>query len=60
LEYETIDGVEVEMMVNGAAVAEIEKYRSNRKEANLVAASQMKKNDSGGSDPVGNTGPVTI
>ncbi len=31
LEYETIDGNEVEMLVNGAAVSEIQKVRQNRK-----------------------------
>lgn len=31
LEYETIDGNEVEMLVNGAAVSEIQKVRQNKK-----------------------------
>lgn len=32
LEYETIDGNEVDMLVNGAAVSEIQKVRANRKD----------------------------
>lgn len=32
LEYETIDGTEVDLMVNGSAVSEIEKIRKNKKE----------------------------
>jgi cell division protease FtsH len=63
LEYETIDGHEVDMMINGAAVSEIEKYRNNRRDTNLALAAASgvgKKDDSSGSDPVGNTGPVTI
>ncbi len=66
LEYETIDGQEVEMLVNGAAVSEIRKLRSNRgggssglsakpgEQTNEVAP--VKKDSK---DPVGNTGPVT-
>lgn len=59
LEYETIDSHEVEMLVNGAAVSEIEKYRSNKKEGLGVLVGVTKTDDSSG-DPVGNTGPVTI
>ncbi|MEK2645434.1 ATP-dependent zinc metalloprotease FtsH [Bdellovibrio sp. BCCA] len=58
LEYETIDGHEVEMLVNGAAVTEIEKYRNSKKDGGLGVAVTPKKDTSG--DPVGNTGPVTI
>ncbi len=61
LEYETIDGVEVEMMVNGAEVKEIEKYRKNKLENGgiaLVGEPVVEKKTS--SDPMGNTGPVTI
>ncbi|MBV2167854.1 MAG: ATP-dependent zinc metalloprotease FtsH [Bdellovibrio sp.] len=58
LEYETIDGHEVEMLVNGAAVTEIEKYRNSKKDGGLGVAVATKKDPSG--DPVGNTGPVTI
>lgn len=58
LEYETIDGHEVEMLINGAAVSEIEKYRSNRRESfNAIAEAREKKD---GNDPVGNSGPVTV
>ena len=32
LEFETIDGSEVEMLVNGAALSEIQKVRNNKKE----------------------------
>lgn len=61
LEYETIDGAEVEMLVNGAAVSEIRKIRSNNSNGGVGGAvvtdsTTEKKN---GSDPVGNTGPVT-
>lgn len=62
LEYETIDGVEVDMLVNGAAVSEIEKYRHNKNDGSglpsttLAIAPEKKTSD----DPVGNTGPVTI
>ncbi len=61
LEYETIDGAEVEMLVNGAEVKEIEKLRSNRKDGGLPAAGVAGKtgSDSGGKDPIGNPGPVT-
>lgn len=37
LEFETIDGSEVEMLVKGAAVSEIEKVRSNKKESSQAA-----------------------
>lgn len=37
LEFETIDGSEVEMLVKGAAVSEIHKVRANKKEANSSA-----------------------
>lgn len=60
LEYETIDGTEVEMLVNGAAVSEIKKIRNNRSggTGSMMGESSesVKKN---GSDPIGNTGPVT-
>ncbi|AFY01588.1 ATP-dependent zinc metalloprotease FtsH [Bdellovibrio bacteriovorus] len=58
LEYETIDGHEVDMLVNGAAVAEIEKYRNTKKDTNAAIMNAAEKKGSG--DPVGNTGPVTI
>jgi cell division protease FtsH len=37
LEFETIDGAEVDMLVNGAAVSEIQKLRNNKKESSLAA-----------------------
>jgi cell division protease FtsH len=68
LEYETIDGDEVEMLVNGADIKEIEKVRSNRSGGGLaapvttaattVADPNGKKDPAGG--PVGNPGPATI
>jgi cell division protease FtsH len=66
LEYETIDGVEVDMIVNGAAVSEIRKLRSNKggggfggtmKPAEVKTAA---KDPVGGKDPVGNPGPAAI
>jgi cell division protease FtsH len=61
LEYETIDGVEVEMLVNGAAVSEIAKVRSNKNKNGSSGGPQaeiaeVKKTST---DPVGNPGPVT-
>ncbi len=63
LEFETIDSHEVDMLVNGAALQEIEKIRNNKKDGGLKqeidASGAAKKIPSGGSDPVGNPGPVT-
>ncbi|MFN9066658.1 MAG: cell division protein FtsH, partial [Bdellovibrionales bacterium] len=58
LQYETIDGAEVELLVNGMKSEEIEKVRTSKKEhtANLQAS---KVGEPSGSDPVGNSGPVT-
>jgi len=62
LEYETIDGAEVLMLVNGAALSEIQKYRNNKKDGGLGVAPGLviggSKDPAGG--PVGNTGPVSI
>lgn len=62
LEYETIDGTEVEMLVNGTSVEELAKYRAN-KEAKAttgpVREAETKGTESG-SDPVGSSGPVTV
>jgi cell division protease FtsH len=64
LEYESIDGVEVDMLVNGTAVSEIRKYRSNKSDGGTggltaqVDKSSSKKSSSG-SDPVGEPGPAT-
>lgn len=65
LEYETIDGVEVEMLCNGAAVSEIRKLRSNKGGGGYggsakPADGKSSKDPVGGKDPVGNPGPVTI
>ncbi|MBL7556194.1 MAG: ATP-dependent zinc metalloprotease FtsH [Bdellovibrionaceae bacterium] len=61
LEYETIDGYEVDMLVNGAEVKEIEKMRNNKRDGGLgVAGVEAKKTSGGGKDPVGNPGPVSI
>ena len=59
LEYETIDGSEVEMLVNGAQVAEIEKVRTNKKGGGLGGMTPVTGTSSSSTDPVGNTGPVT-
>lgn len=60
LEHETIDGTEVDMLVNGAAISELEKYRNNRDDGSgkAMPANPAEKKTSG--DPVGNTGPVTV
>lgn len=62
LEYETIDGAEVDMLVNGAEVKEIEKVRSNKKGGGGLESVSFdpKKSSQGGSDPVGNPGPVSV
>lgn len=61
MEYETIDGHEVDMLVKGAEVSEIEKYRSSRKDENEAIMKEREANKKSTSDdPVGNTGPVTI
>ncbi|MBK7963588.1 MAG: ATP-dependent zinc metalloprotease FtsH [Bdellovibrionales bacterium] len=68
LAYETIDGSEVDLLLKGAAVSEIEKVRTNKKDLMVAAVgpnvettpsadtppSAAKK-----SDPVGSSGPVT-
>lgn len=61
LMYETVDGHEVSLLVNGMSAEEIEKVRSTKKETNDQAKAILikKASDSSGSDPVGNTGPVT-
>ncbi len=71
LEYETIDGNEVEMLVNGAAVSEIRKVRSNKTGGmggvggalvgadGAVAGADGAAKTTGGKGPVGNGGPVT-
>jgi cell division protease FtsH len=66
LEFETIDGSEVELLVNGTAVSEIRKIRSNTSgDGGLgvgpaVVVDVKKPVGSGGSDPVGQPGPATV
>lgn len=63
LEYETIDGDEVNMLINGTAVSEIRKYRQNKTDDGngglkaVVTDAETKK--TGGSDPVGQPGSAT-
>lgn len=58
LQYETIDGHEVEVLIHGASVAEIEKLRRNKKDG---GSSVVLDPQTGSSvkTPVGTTGPVT-
>jgi len=62
LEYETIDGYEVDMMIDGANVSEIEKSRKGRKEdlAKVVAEMEQNKKKNEGNDPVGNPGTAAV
>lgn len=70
LEFETIDANEVEIIVKGAALEEIHKIRQNKIDSNNSAsgdkvdlsseARNLAKGNLGGSDPVGNAGPVTV
>ena len=68
LDHETIDGAEVEMIVKGAGLEDIRRERASRERdmakeqaQGRAAEEDFKKStsSSGGSDPVGNTGPVT-
>lgn len=60
LEFETIDGYEVDMLVNGAAVSEIRKIRQNNASDGGSAVATLAPEEAskkvGGSDPVGNPG----
>lgn len=62
LEFETIDGHEVEMLVNGAAISEIRKVRTNNQSGGGLATAPETEDDGkvkvGGSDPVGAPGSV--
>lgn len=71
LEYETIDGEEVELLIEGATLDDIRKRRNDSKarlaeEQKKAQEDEQKANkakakpgsDDGGKDPVGNTGPV--
>lgn len=64
LMYETIDGNEVQLLVNGMEPSEIEKMRSRKKDGGgltipVSASTNMTPEKATGGDPVGNTGPVT-
>lgn len=63
LDYETIDGSEVAMLVKGAAVSEIAKVRSNNSKGGggfkeALAQTDGIKDEGGGQDPVGTPGSV--
>ena len=70
LEYETIDGDEVEMICKGASLDEVREHRTKQqekleaeaKEALPESAAVQKKeeDDDGGKGPVGSPGPVTV
>ncbi len=64
LEFETIDASEVDLLVKGAAASEIRKIRSNKGDGGglttaVVDGGTAEKGPVGGTDPVGQTGPVT-
>jgi cell division protease FtsH len=70
LEYETIDGEEVEMIMHGKNLDDIRSLRASTKtkldaeqkeagEKNKAEEELKKKTDNDGRDPVGNTGPAT-
>lgn len=68
LTYETIDGAEVDLLLKGAAVSEIEKVRTNKKDGGTPApgtglasggTSETAAKVTPSGDPVGNSGPVT-
>ncbi len=61
LEFETIDGVEVEMLINGAALTEIRKIRANNLPGGGLAIATETAEDkikTSGNDPVGTPGSV--
>lgn len=69
LEHETIDGKEVDMIIEGASLEEINQRRKqneerlqaeNEKAKAEYEKKEEKEKESKGSDPVGNTGPVTV
>ena len=58
LEFETIDAVEVDMLIQGAAVSELQKIRNNKKESSLAAhANSDKATES--SDSISNRKPAS-
>jgi cell division protease FtsH len=66
LEHETLDGEEINMLVEGAALDDINKRRKELKMASIEAQKEfaeenkIEEDNSGGKDPVGNPGPVTV
>lgn len=60
MEYETIDGQEVDMLIAGSEVSEIEKHRSSRKDENEAIMKEREAKKTSSDDPVGNSGPVTV
>jgi cell division protease FtsH len=69
LEFETIDGEEVDLIIEGKTVAELRERRKTSKERlaeeqkaagkELLEKEKEEKKKRSGSDPVGNPGPVT-
>ncbi|MGE0526746.1 MAG: ATP-dependent zinc metalloprotease FtsH [Bdellovibrionales bacterium] len=69
LEYETIDSDEVNLLVNGGSLEELKKLRETKKEQlerdrkqvqeSERVEKEVRKKAPGGSDPVGQPGPVT-
>lgn len=61
IEMETLDAGEIDMLVKGAAVSEVQKTRQNKSHGGglTTTSSDSKKDPKSGSDPVGNPGPVT-
>ena len=59
LEFETIDANEVELLVNGTAVSEIAKMRSNAKKPVSGTPTGDTTKPVNGTDPVGEPGPAT-
>jgi cell division protease FtsH len=65
LEFESIDSTEVELLVNGTAISEIRKIRSNKGDGSGLtvpvqdATAAKNKIPTGGSDPVGQPGSAT-
>ncbi|AGH95589.1 ATP-dependent zinc metalloprotease FtsH [Pseudobdellovibrio exovorus] len=58
LEFETIDGNEVDMLVKGAAVSEIQKVRSNKKDGGSVSGPVNNADSTESSEDVPNRKPA--
>lgn len=61
IELETLDGPEIDMLINGAAISELQKVRDNKARGGGLGA-EVDAKSSGkkpGDDPVGEPGPVT-